>query len=94
MSEILEIIMVISFGFSWPINAVKAYKAGTAKSQSLPFYCLIFFGYICGIISKLIAPSFKWYVLFFYILNMCMVGILILIYFRNTKLDKVRENKK
>ena len=93
MSEILEIIMVIIFGFSWPINAVKAYKAKTAKAQSLPFYCLIFFGYICGIISKLIAPSFKWYVLFFYILNMCMVGILIIIYFRNTKLDKMREEK-
>lgn len=94
MSEILEIIMVISFGFSWPINAIKAYKAGTAKSQSLPFYCLIFFGYICGIISKLISASFKWYVLFFYVLNMLMVGMLIIIYFRNAKLDKMRENNK
>ena len=94
MSEILEIIMVVSFGFSWPINAVKAYKAASAKSQSLPFYCLIFFGYICGIISKLISASFKWYVLFFYVLNMCMVGILIIIYFRNRKLDKNREIEK
>ena len=44
MSEILETIMMICFGFSWPINAVKAYRAGTAKSTSLLFHSLIFLG--------------------------------------------------
>ncbi len=34
MSPILESIMLICFGFSWPINVIKGYKARTAKSMS------------------------------------------------------------
>ena len=30
----------------------------------------------------------KWYVLFFYFLNLAMVGVDILLYFRNTRIDK------
>ena len=52
MSEILEILMVVSFGASWPLNAIKAFKARTTKGTSLAFLFLIFFGYIMGIASK------------------------------------------
>ena len=88
MSEIFEIIMVVSFGASWPFNVLKSYRARTTKGKSLLFLVLIFFGYICGIISKLSAESFKWYVLFFYVLNLIMVGMDLLLYIRNAKLDK------
>ena len=88
MSEIFEIIMVVSFGASWPFNVLKSYRARTTKGKSLLFLVLIFFGYICGIISKLTAESFKWYVLFFYVLNLIMVGMDLLLYIRNAKLDK------
>ncbi len=94
MSDVLEVIMIVSFGFSWPFNVVKSYKSRTAKGKSILFLCLIFFGYIAGIASKLLnenymsAISEKWYVLFFYCLNLLMVGADILIYFRNKKLDK------
>lgn len=54
MSELLEVIMIVSFGASWPLNVIKSYKARTAKGKSLAFLCLIFFGYIACIISKLI----------------------------------------
>ena len=80
MSEILEIIMVVSFGASWPLNVMKSYKARTAKGKSLSFLCLIFFGYIAGIASKLMNEAYmaafseKWYVLFFYVLNLVMVA--------------------
>lgn len=99
MSEILEIIMIVSFGMSWPANVLKSYKARTAKGKSISFLCLIFFGYIAGIASKftndayMAAFSEKWYVLFFYFLNLCMVGVDILLYFRNTRLDKLTEGK-
>lgn len=53
MSEILEIIMLICFGTSWPINARKAYKARTTKGTSLLFLMLILTGYITGIAAKL-----------------------------------------
>ena len=87
--EILELGMLLCFGCSWPLNALKAYRARTAKGTSLPFLLLVETGYVCGIISKLINPNgFHWYVLFFYVLNFCFVGAAILVYIRNKKLDK------
>ncbi len=94
MSEILEIIMVVSFGASWPFNVVKSYKARTTKGKSLLFLCLIFFGYIAGIASKFADAEYmakfseKWYVLVFYILNFIMVGADLLLYVRNRAIDK------
>ena len=88
MSELLEIFMIVSFGCSWPLNVIKSYKARTTKGTSLAFLLLIFFGYICGITSKLLASSFKWYVLFFYVLNFIMVGADLVVYYRNYQLDK------
>ena len=99
MAEILEVIMIVSFGVSWPLNVVKSYKAGTVKGKSLGFLCLIFFGYIAGILSKFLNESYmasfssKWYVLFFYFLNLIMVGADLCIYVRNYKLDNAREQK-
>ena len=87
MSEILEIIMVVSFGISWPLNVIKSYQARSTKGKSLWFLVLIFFGYICGITSKLTADSYKWYVLFFYVLNFVMVGVDLLLYWRNYRLE-------
>ena len=93
MSEILEIIMIVSFGASWPMNVMKSYKARTAKGKSLGFLCLVVFGYIAGIASKLMNEAYmaqfasKWYVLFFYVLNFLMVGTDLILYFRNKKLD-------
>lgn len=90
MSELFEIMMVVSFGVSWPLNVMKSYKARTTKGKSLAFLVLIFFGYICGIISKLSAESYKWYVLFFYVLNFVMVGADLVLYVRNYRLDQQR----
>ena len=94
MSEILEIVMIVSFGFSWPMNLMKSFKARTTKGKSLPFLLLIFFGYIAGIASKLTSEAYiaafaeKWYVLFFYVLNFLMVGGDLILYVRNYRLDK------
>lgn len=97
MSELFEIIMIVSFGASWPLNVMKSYKARTTKGKSLSFLCLIFFGYIAGITSKFMNEAYmanfasKWYVLFFYFLNLIMVGLDLLLYARNKKLDKENE---
>lgn len=97
MAELLEIIMIVSFGASWPLNVIKSYRARTAKGKSLPFLLLIFFGYIAGIASKLVNEAYmaaiaeKWYVLFFYVLNLIMVGADLIMYVRNTRLDKAAE---
>lgn len=97
MAEILEIIMIVSFGASWPMNVIKSFRARTTKGKSLGFLCLIFFGYIAGIASKLVNEGYmatiaqKWYVLFFYVLNLLMVGADLVLYARNYKLDKENE---
>lgn len=94
MSEILEILMIVSFGVSWPMNVIKSYKARTTKGKSLSFLILIFAGYIAGIASKFTNAAYmasfsdKWYVLFFYFLNLTMVGIDLCLYFRNLRLDR------
>ncbi len=93
MAEIFEIIMVVSFGVSWPLNVLKSYRARTTKGKSLAFLLLIFVGYIFGITSKLISPSYKWYVLFFYVLNLVMVAADLVMYVRNYRLDKQKENE-
>ena len=93
MAEILEIIMVLSFGASWPMNVRKSYKARTAKGKSVAFLLLILFGYVAGITSKLVNEAYmaqfsqKWYVLFFYCLNFVMVSADLAVYIRNRKLD-------
>lgn len=94
MAEIMEVVMIVSFGASWPLNVLKSYRARTTKGKSLAFLLLIFFGYIAGIVSKLINPVYmasigqKWYVLFFYVLNFIMVGADLIMYVRNRNLDK------
>ena len=92
MAELLHIIMIVSFGASWPLNVMKSYKARTTKGKSLGFLCLIFFGYIAGISSQIMNRG-HWYVLFFYVLNLIMVGADLVIYYRNYKLDKANGGK-
>ena len=91
LATVLEILMIGSFGASWPFNVMKSYKARTTKGKSLMLLIFIWVGYIFGIASKLLADSFKWYVLFFYVLNFVMVGADFILYFRNKRLDKEAE---
>ena len=98
MSEILEIMMIVCFGISWPINVYKSFKARTTKGKSLLFLLMIFIGYIAGITSKLLNESYmssfndKWYVLIFYFINTIMVLIDLLLYIRNYYIDKTLKN--
>ena len=95
MPEILEIVMILCFGASWPFNVVKSYRACTAKGKSLLFLILIEVGYVAGIAAKLANPAYmaafgeKWYVLFFYVLNFTMVAADVALYARNKRLDKL-----
>lgn len=94
MAEILEVIMIVSFGASWPLNVIKSYKARTTKGKSLGFLCLILFGYVAGIASKFLNEAYmasfasKWYVLFFYVLNFITVSADLAMYIRNYRLEK------
>ena len=105
-TSVMEALMVVCFGLSWPLNIYKAWKARSAKGISVLFYFLIWVGYIFAIIGKFVSIYYymrvagtaqvwtdvvKWYVMFFYFLNAIMVTMGILIYFRNKRLDSERK---
>lgn len=87
MGSIFETVMLLCFGFSWPMNLIKAYNAKTAKGTSLPFILLIIIGYVAGITAKIVTGQTN-YVLAAYVLNLAIVLLNLVIYFRNTTLDK------
>lgn len=86
MSEVLETIMLLCFGFSWPMNVVKNYRAKSARNMSLQFILLIILGYIAGIAAKLYTHNYT-YVLAVYLFNLAIVSINLPIYFKNKSLD-------
>lgn len=87
MTEILESIMLICFGLSWPMSVIKNIRARTAKSMSLPFILLIIVGYIAGISAKLVSHNFS-YVLVIYVLNLIFVSANLVVYFINRGIDR------
>ena len=97
LAGIMETLMVVCFGISWPLNIVKAWKARTAQGTSLLFYSFIWIGYVFAFIGKFVmiannAPepwyeTVKLYVMFLYVVNIIMVTAGIAIYFRNKIID-------
>ena len=87
MSQFLEVIMLICFGFSWPMNIIKSLQVKSAKGKSLSFLCLIMLGYAAGLSAKIISGNIT-YVVFFYVLNLVMVFADFCLYWRNKALDK------
>lgn len=86
MASMLEAVMLICFGLSWPINAYKGYKARTARGTSWQFIALITLGYLAGIAAKFAGDAINW-VLVVYFLNLACLGINWAVYFRNRRLD-------
>ena len=92
VSQILEAVMLICFGCSWPMNLVKNYRARSAKAMSLGFILLIITGYIAGIIAKAFKVAgggvVDWYVWAVYIFNLVVVSLNLCVYFYNSNLDR------
>ena len=89
MAELLEAAMLVCFGLSWPLNAYKNYKAGTAAGSRWQFIALITAGYVAGIAAKFVSGSVNW-VLAVYLLNIACIGVNWFVYFRNRRLDAQR----
>lgn len=90
MAEILEAIMLICFGLSWPTNALKAFRSRTARGSSWQFLLLITMGYVAGIAAKFVSGSINW-VLAVYFINMAMLGVNWAVYVRNRRLDAAED---
>lgn len=89
MAELLEAAMLVCFGLSWPLNAYKNFKAGTAAGASWQFIALITAGYFAGIAAKFVSGTVNW-VLAVYVINLVCIGANWAVYFRNRRLDARR----
>jgi hypothetical protein len=89
-TRFFEMLFLIGFGLSWPMNIVKAARSKTSKGVSLPFLLLCFTAYIFGIISKLVDVTLS-YTIVFYCINICMVGTCVVFYFINARRDRIRD---
>ena len=79
----LEALMLICFGASWPASIYKTMKVKQVSGKSALFLWLVFTGYVCGFMHKLLFNREG--VIFFYVLNGCMVFVDILLYYRYRK---------
>lgn len=95
--DFLEAMTILCFGLSWPISIRKSYVSRTAKGKSLFFELFLLLGYMFGIVRKTIqtvqgSDGFIFFMsFFFYVLNLILISIDVALYFRNMKLDKMRE---
>ena len=75
IAKILEAMMLLAFGVSWPAQIIKTIRVKNPKGKSLAFLYLVLCGYACGLIGKFLLPDWKsnW-VIYIYILDLLMVA--------------------
>nr|MCR5564999.1 hypothetical protein [Gammaproteobacteria bacterium] len=92
LAKIFEVLMLVLFGVSWPINLIKSIKSKTTKGKSLLFLIFIDIGYIFGMISKFVSPTFiwstDWWVFAIYVINFSFVSADLTMYFINLNREK------
>lgn len=91
MVQLCEIGMLVAFGFSWPFNILKSWRSRTARGKSVLFEFIVVGGYLIGLAGKYISwqrTGVLAYSTWFYIADILMVVIDIVLYFRNTALDR------
>jgi len=89
LGQFFEMCMIVCFGLSWPFAVLKSYRSRTAKGKSILFSSLVWVGYVLGVTGKIVTGNIT-YVFIFYLINLAMITIDIMLYFRNRKLDKLR----
>jgi len=84
--SIFEIIMLVCFGAAWPFSIYRSYTSRSIQGKSLFFLIILLCGYTSGILHKIFYNPDN--VIFLYILNLIMIGLDTLLYFRNYRLGK------
>lgn len=92
VAKILEVVMLVLFGISWPFNLIKSIKSKSTKGKSLLFLILIDLGYVAGIASKFFSTTFvwatDWWVFMIYCINFAFVSADLIMYFINKQREK------
>ena len=85
--------MLICFAVSWPAAIYKSWTSRTAKGKSLVFLVFIMLGYVAGISKVLYSDGLTGFLLIPYTLNFILIFMDFLLYFRNTRLDRIRDEE-
>ena len=92
VAKVLEAVMIILFGISWPFNLLKSIRSKTTKGKSLLFLVLIDLGYIVGLTSKFFSTTFvwatDWWIFVIYSINFTLVTADLIVYFLNKSREK------
>ena len=92
MGQIFEVIMLLCFGASWPVNIAKSIRSRTARGKSVISEICIITGYLFGLTAKVVSGQIT-YVAAFYILDIVMVAIDLVLTFRNRRLDQLAQKE-
>ena len=85
-ASLLETIMLICFGLSWPLSIYRSITSRSTKGKSLLFMIFIIVGYLCGLVSKIISHNYN-LAYYFYYPNIIMVTTDVFLYFRNKRIE-------
>ena len=94
--NIFESVMLVCFGFAWPISIYKSLVSKKTAGKSLLFLVVLQIGYVAGVLFKLTEywnnlkanPAETISInLYLYILNFIMITIDELLFLRNRKLE-------
>jgi len=94
--NIFESIMLVCFGFAWPLSIYKSFVSKKTAGKSLLFLIVLQIGYVAGILFKLTEywSNLKTNLnetisinLYLYILNFVMITIDELLFLRNRKIE-------
>lgn len=96
VAKVLEAVMIVLFGISWPFNLLKSIKSKSTKGKSMLFLVLIDLGYIAGITSKFVSITFvwanDWWIFMVYVINFIFVSLDMIVYFINRSKEKNHAN--
>ena len=74
-AKILEAMMLIIFGASWPAQILKTIRAKNPQGKSFLFLYMILTGYACGLASKFVGGTWRGnWIIYLYMLDLLMVG--------------------
>lgn len=92
MAVFFEIVMLICFCVSWPVSIAKMLKTKSSEGKSIVFSALIFAGYVCGVIQKLILGNIveplEIIAFSMYFVNLAFIFIDSVLYYKYKKVGK------
>ena len=92
LAEILEFLMLFSFGFSWPFAIWRTYRAKRVDGKSPQFMFIVIFGYLCGIGAHL-ASGVGVRLCWVYLADILLVSTDLTLYFHYVRRNRRQDER-